>query len=78
MTTRFIRDATERVANEKGEITTMVTSRETALLDNEGNEIGRVHAHQSGVSFQTSSPNFDVVAMHDAMINFLTTRKEKK
>ena len=76
MTTRLITETITKTLNEKGNEVKTTIGLQTAIFDSSGNEIGSVHIHQGGGSFNINVPNFNVKAVHDGVINLFIPKKK--
>ncbi len=71
MTTKLIKRTIEETLNSQGEIVEKVVAIEMALLDENGNEVGRVNTNQWGGNFSFNTGNMDVETVSEAVTNIL-------
>jgi hypothetical protein len=71
MTTKLIKRTIEETTNAVGEIVEKVVAIETAILDENGNEVGRVNTNQWGGNFNINTGGIDVEAVSEAIANIL-------
>jgi DNA topoisomerase IB len=71
MTTKLIKRTIEETINAEGEIVEKVVAIETAILDENGNEVGRVNTNQWGGNFNFNTGNMDVQAVSNGITNIL-------
>jgi len=71
MTTKLVKETIERTTNAEGEIVEKVVAIEMALLDENGNEVGRVNTNQWGGNFNFNTGNMDVETVSEAVTNIL-------
>lgn len=71
MTTKLIKKTIEETTNAVGEIVEKVVAIEMALLDENGNEVGRVNTNQWGGNFNFNTGNIDVETVSEAVTNIL-------
>lgn len=71
MTTKLIKKTIEETTNAEGEIVEKVVAIEMALLDENGNEVGRVNTNQWGGNFNFNTGNIDVETVSEAVTNIL-------
>lgn len=62
---------TEETIIENGVEVKKVTQLETIIMDDDGNEIGRIHVNQWGGNFNLNNGQLDVQAVSDGIINVL-------
>ena len=70
MTTELYKK-TEETTMENGVETKKVTQLETIIMDDDGNEIGRLNINQWGGNFNLNNGQLDVQAVSDGIINVL-------
>lgn len=75
MTTKLLKRTIEETTNTEGEVVEKVVAIEMALLDENGNEVGRVNTNQWGGNFNFNTGNMDVEAVSEAVIYYLRERK---
>lgn len=71
MTTKLIKRTIEETTNAVGEVVEKVVAIEMALLDENGNEVGRVNTNQWGGNFNLNTGNMDVETVSEAVTNIL-------
>jgi len=71
MTTKLIKRTIEETTNAEGEIVEKVVAIEMAILDENGNEVGRVNINQWGGNFNFNTGNMDVETVSEAVTNIL-------
>jgi hypothetical protein len=71
MTTKLIKRTIEETTNAVGEVVEKVVAIEMAILDENGNEVGRVNTNQWGGNFNFNTGNMDVQAVSDGITNIL-------
>ena len=71
MTTKLIKRTIEETLDEQGAKVEKVTGLEVALLDVNGNEIGRVNTNPWGGNFNINIGNVDVEEISQAIANIL-------
>lgn len=71
MTTKLIKRTIEETTNAEGEIVEKVVAIEMALLDENGNEVGRVNTNLWGGNFNLNTGNMDVETVSEAVTNIL-------
>lgn len=71
MTTKLIKRTIEETTNAEGEIVEKVVAIEMALLNENGNEVGRINTNQWGGNFSFNTGNMDVEAVNGAITNIL-------
>jgi hypothetical protein len=71
MTTKLVKETIERTTNAVGEVVEKVVAIEMALLDENGNEVGRVNTNQWGGNFNFNTGNMDVETVSEAVTNIL-------
>lgn len=76
MTTKLIIRTIEETTNAEGEVVEKVVAIEMALLNENGNEVGRVHVNQWGGSFNLNTGNMDVQAISEGILGLLISTDE--
>jgi len=71
MTTKLIKRTIEETTGTEGEVVEKVVAIEMALLDENGNEVGRVNTNQWGGNFNFNTGNMDVETVSEAVTNIL-------
>lgn len=71
MTTKLIKKTIEETTGTEGEVVEKVVAIEMAILDENGNEVGRVNTNQWGGNFNFNTGNMDVQAVSDGITNIL-------
>lgn len=71
MTTKLIKRTIEETTGAEGEVVEKVVAIEMAILDENGNEVGRVNTNQWGGNFNLNTGNMDVQAISEAVTNIL-------
>ena len=71
MTTKLIKKTIEETTGTEGEVVEKVVAIEMAILDENGNEVGRVNTNQWGGNFNFNTGNMDVEAVNGAITNIL-------
>ncbi len=71
MTTKLIKRTIEETINAEGEIVEKVVAIETAILDENENEVGRVNTNLWGGNLNFNTGNMDVEAVNEAIANIL-------
>lgn len=71
MTTKLIKRTIEETTNAEGEIVEKVVAIETAILDENENEVGRVNTNLWGGNLNFNTGNMDVEAVNEAIANIL-------
>ncbi len=71
MTTKLIKRTIEETTNAEGEIVEKVVAIEMAILDENGNEVGRINTNQWGGNFSFNTGNMDVETVSEAVTNIL-------
>jgi len=70
MTTELFKK-TEETINVDGVEVKTVTQLESIIKDDNGNEVGRIHANQWGGNFNLNTGQLDVQAVSDGIINVI-------
>ncbi len=71
MTTKLIKRTIEETTGTEGEVVEKVVAIEMALLDENGNEVGRINTNQWGGNFNFNTGNMDVETVSDGITNIL-------
>ena len=71
MTTKLIKRTIEEPLNSQGEKVEKVTAIEVALVDESGNEVGRINTNIWGGNFNVMNGSIDVEAVSEAIANIL-------
>ena len=71
MVTKLIKRTIEETVDAQDEIVEKVVAIEMAILDENGNEVGRVNTNQWGGNFNFNTGNMDVEAVNEAIANIL-------
>jgi DNA topoisomerase IB len=71
MTTKLIKRTIEETLDAQGAMVEKVIAMEVALLDENGNEVGRVNTNQWGGNFNFNTGNMDVETVSEAVTNIL-------
>ena len=71
MTTKLIKRTIEETTGTEGEVVEKVVAIEMALLDENGNEVGRVNTNQWGGNYNFNTGNMDVETVSEAVTNIL-------
>ena len=71
MTTKLIKRTIEETTGTEGEVVEKVVAIEMAILDENGNEVGRVNTNQWGGNFNFNIGNMDVETVSEAVTNIL-------
>ncbi len=71
MVTKLIKRTIEETVDAQDEIVEKVVAIEMALLDENGNEVGRVNTNQWGGNFSFNTGNMDVETVSEAVTNIL-------
>ena len=71
MTTKLIKRTIEETLDAQGAMVEKVVAIEMALLDENGNEVGRVNTNQWGGNFNLNTGNMDVETVSEAVTNIL-------
>lgn len=71
MTTKLIKRTIEETTGTEGEVVEKVVAIEMAILDENGNEVGRVNINQWGGNFNFNTGNMDVETVSEAVTNIL-------
>ena len=71
MTTKLIKKTIEETLDAQGAMVEKVVAIEVALIDENGNEVGRVNTNQWGGNFNFNTGNMDVETVSEAVTNIL-------
>jgi hypothetical protein len=71
MVTKLIKRTIEETVDAQDEIVEKVVAIEMAILDENGNEVGRVNTNLWGGNFNLNTGNMDVQAVSDGITNIL-------
>ena len=71
MTTKLIKRTIEETTGTEGEVVEKVVAIEMALLDENGNEVGRVNTNLWGGNFNFNTGNMDVEGVNRGIANIL-------
>ncbi len=71
MVTKLIKRTIEETVDAQDEIVEKVVAIEMAILDDNGNEIGRLHVNKWGGNFNFNTGNMDVETVSDGITNIL-------
>ncbi len=71
MVTKLIKRTIEETVDAQDEIVEKVVAIEMALLDENGNEVGRINTNQWGGNFSFNTGNMDVETVSEAVTNIL-------
>ncbi len=77
MTTKLIKRTIEETTNAEGEIVEKVVAIEMALLDENGNEVGRLHVNKWGANFNLNNGKIDVQAINEGILGLLISTEEE-
>ncbi len=77
MTTKLIKRTIEETTNAEGEIVEKVVAIEMALLDENGNEVGRLHVNKWGANFNLNNGKMDVQAISEGILGLLISTEEE-
>ena len=76
MTTKLIKRTIEETTNAVGEVVEKVVAIEMAILDENGNEVGRVNTNQWGGNFNFNNGKMDVQAISEGILGLLISTEE--
>ena len=76
MTTKLIKRTIEETTNAEGEIVEKVVAIEMALLNENGNEVGRLHVNKWGANFNLNNGKMDVQAINEGILGLLISTEE--
>jgi len=76
MTTKLIKRTIEETTNAEGEIVEKVVAIEMALLNENGNEVGRLHVNKWGANFNLNNGKMDVQAISEGILGLLISTEE--
>ena len=76
MTTKLIKRTIEETTNAVGEVVEKVVAIEMAILDENGNEVGRVNTNQWGANFNLNNGKMDVQAISEGILGLLISTEE--